>query len=48
MLQVVQQKIKDNKIAFAEADITKPWTFDKVNLITCSLDQQHQTEGIVS
>ncbi len=41
MLQVAQQKIKNNKIIFAEADITKPWTFGSADLITCSLVLEH-------
>ena len=41
MLQVAQQKISDSKISFIEADITKPWPFDPVDLITCSLVLEH-------
>lgn len=41
MLQQAIQKIKDDNIIFAEADITQPWNFDKVDLITCSLVLEH-------
>jgi len=41
MLQEARQKISDDKIIFLEADITKPWNFEKVDLITCSLVLEH-------
>jgi len=41
MLEQARQKIKDDKIIFAEADITKPWNFETVDLITCSLVLEH-------
>ncbi len=41
MLEEAQRKIKNKNIIFAEADITKPWNFDKVDLITCSLVLEH-------
>ncbi len=41
MLELARQKIKDDKIIFAEADITRPWNFDKADLITCSLVLEH-------
>ncbi len=41
MLQIAQQKLKNNKIVFTEADITKAWAFSKVDLITCSLVLEH-------
>lgn len=41
MLQLAQQKSKSGKIDFIKADITKPWDFNKVNLITCSLVLEH-------
>src|SRR5688572_24671179 len=41
MLDVAKQKIKAGHIYFREADITKPWVLDQVNLITCSLVLEH-------
>lgn len=41
MLQLAKQKIKNNKVVFTEADITKPWAFSKADLITCSLVLEH-------
>lgn len=41
MLEEAQRKIKHKHILFAEADITKPWNFEKVDLITCSLVLEH-------
>ncbi|MDQ3683800.1 MAG: class I SAM-dependent methyltransferase [Bacteroidota bacterium] len=41
MLEEAQRKIKNENIFFTEADITKPWNFEKVNLITCSLVLEH-------
>jgi len=41
MLQEAKRKIKSDNIIFAEADITKPWNFDKMDLITCSLVLEH-------
>ncbi len=41
MLNIAREKITDNKVHFKQADITKPWTFDKANLITCSLVLEH-------
>jgi len=41
MLQEARQKIKNDNIIFVETDITTPWNFDKVDLITCSLVLEH-------
>ncbi len=41
MLNIAREKITDNKVHFKQADITKPWRFDKANLITCSLVLEH-------
>jgi ubiquinone/menaquinone biosynthesis C-methylase UbiE len=41
MLEEARQKIKNDNIIFTEADITKPWAFEKVDLITCSLVLEH-------
>ncbi len=41
MLNIAREKITDNKVHFKQADITKPWTFDKANFITCSLVLEH-------
>ncbi|HVE62045.1 MAG TPA: class I SAM-dependent methyltransferase [Chitinophagaceae bacterium] len=41
MIEQAKQKIKDDKIVFKEADITKPWNFEKADLITCSLVLEH-------
>jgi ubiquinone/menaquinone biosynthesis C-methylase UbiE len=41
MLEVAKEKLKARHIDFLEADITKPWGFQKVNLITCSLVLEH-------
>jgi ubiquinone/menaquinone biosynthesis C-methylase UbiE len=41
MMQVAKEKIKDAKVEFRQADITKPWNFGKADLITCSLVLEH-------
>ncbi len=41
MLHEARRKTKTDNIIFAEADITKPWNFEKVDLITCSLVLEH-------
>jgi ubiquinone/menaquinone biosynthesis C-methylase UbiE len=41
MLQAAKEKIGSEKVKFLQADITQPWTFDKVNLVTCSLVLEH-------
>jgi len=41
MLQLAKQKNNSEKISFQQADITQPWTFDKVDLVTCSLVLEH-------
>lgn len=41
MLQLAKQKIISEKISFQQTDITQPWTFDKVDLVTCSLVLEH-------
>jgi len=41
MLSIAKQKNKLSHVNFKRADITKPWSFKKVNLITCSLVLEH-------
>lgn len=41
MMQLAQQKIKSPNVVFKQADITKPWQLQQVNLITCSLVLEH-------
>ncbi len=41
MMQVAKEKIKDDKVQFLQADITKPWNFGKADLITSSLVLEH-------
>jgi ubiquinone/menaquinone biosynthesis C-methylase UbiE len=41
MMQLAKQKVNAKKIKFKQADITKPWDFEKVDLITCSLVLEH-------
>lgn len=41
MLQAAKHKITSEKVQFLQADITQAWTFDKVNLVTCSLVLEH-------
>jgi SAM-dependent methyltransferase len=41
MMQDAKEKIKDAKVEFRQADITKPWNFGKADLITCSLVLEH-------
>ena len=41
MLQRAKEKITDNHVSFCEADITKPWPFPAVDLVTCSLVLEH-------
>ncbi len=37
MLKIANEKITDERVQFKQADITKQWTFDRANFITCSL-----------
>jgi len=41
MLRIAGEKIKDKKVLFKQADITKPWNFGTADLITCSLVMEH-------
>ena len=41
MLDVARQKYRQEHIAFTEANITLPWSFPRVDLITCSLVLEH-------
>ncbi len=41
MLKVAEQKIKSDHVYFKQADITKPWDFNKVSLIIASLVLEH-------
>ena len=41
MLNIARQKINSTHIQFRQADITKPWNFNKATLITCSLVLEH-------
>ena len=41
MMNMARQKINSINVIFLQADITKPWTFQKVTLITCSLVLEH-------
>lgn len=41
MLEIAKQKIQSAHVKFQQADLTKPWNFDKVSLIICSLVLEH-------
>lgn len=41
MIQIAFEKVKNEKVQFLQADITKPWSFGKANLISCSLVLEH-------
>ncbi len=41
MLDHARQKIKDDHVKFKQYDLTKPWNFNKVSLIICSLVLEH-------
>jgi ubiquinone/menaquinone biosynthesis C-methylase UbiE len=41
MLTLARQKIKDDHVTFRQYDLTKPWNFNKVSLIICSLVLEH-------
>jgi ubiquinone/menaquinone biosynthesis C-methylase UbiE len=41
MMKISREKIKDDKVRFLQADITKPWSFGRADLITCSLVLEH-------
>lgn len=41
MLGQAIQKIRDTKVSFQHADITKPWAVDPAELICCSLVLEH-------
>jgi ubiquinone/menaquinone biosynthesis C-methylase UbiE len=41
MMNVAKQKINAPHVQFRQADITKPWNFNKAALITCSLVLEH-------
>jgi ubiquinone/menaquinone biosynthesis C-methylase UbiE len=41
MLKEAKEKIHADHIHFQQGDITKPWTFGKADLITCSLVLEH-------
>ncbi|MFN2458744.1 MAG: class I SAM-dependent methyltransferase [Chitinophagaceae bacterium] len=41
MLQAAKSKIKNENVNFQQADITMPWSFEKKDLITCSLILEH-------
>ena len=41
MLKIAMERITDDRVQFKQADVTKQWTFDKANLITCSLVLEH-------
>jgi 2-polyprenyl-3-methyl-5-hydroxy-6-metoxy-1,4-benzoquinol methylase len=41
MLSLAKQKNKLSHVHFKQANITKPWSFKKVDLITCSLVLEH-------
>ena len=41
MLNMAREKIKARNVSFVQSDITKPWMFEKVTLITCSLVLEH-------
>ena len=41
MLSVAKQKIKDPKVRFDYADITRPWQWEPADLIACSLVLEH-------
>ncbi len=41
MLKIANEKITDERVQVKQADITKQWTFDRANFITCSLVLEH-------
>jgi len=41
MMNIARQKINSLHVQFRQADITKPWNFNQVTLITCSLVLEH-------
>lgn len=41
MMNIARQKLKGKNVKFQQADITKPWSFKKATLITCSLILEH-------
>lgn len=43
MLEIAQQKIKNEKVQFQKLDITKDWNFttEKFDLVVCSLVLEH-------
>ncbi len=41
MLEQAKQKNKASHVRFQQADITKPWAFEKADLVTCSLVLEH-------
>jgi len=41
MMAIAKQKNKLSHVYFQQADITKPWSFKKADLITCSLVLEH-------
>jgi ubiquinone/menaquinone biosynthesis C-methylase UbiE len=41
MLDIAREKYKETHIVFTEANISLPWTFPHVDLVTCSLVLEH-------
>lgn len=41
MINIASKKIKAPQVQFKQADITKPWNFNKATLVTCSLVLEH-------
>ncbi|MFT3910298.1 MAG: class I SAM-dependent methyltransferase [Ferruginibacter sp.] len=41
MMNIARKKVNTKGIKFQQADITKPWSFKKATLITCSLILEH-------
>jgi ubiquinone/menaquinone biosynthesis C-methylase UbiE len=41
MLALARQKIKEDHVKFQQFDLTRPWNFNKVSLIICSLVLEH-------
>ena len=41
MLDIAKEKIKDEHVKFQQADLIKPWNFEKISLIICSLVLEH-------
>lgn len=41
MLKIAREKITGDRVLFKQADITKQWTFEKADLIICSLVLEH-------